>query len=196
MKHAGHIAAVAASLAVASATARAGQAAFDDYNTLEDWSAAVGGIEAITFTDLEPGDFVLDSYAHLGVETFQFDDVVYNPQFGFEDGMGVWGGSVDFSVDMQFESPVTAVAVDQPGDIYPRFFLDGELVLETGGYSNGWSGYEAFVGWTLDTPFDYVEFRSPGGAYIDNIYVPTIVPAPAGLAVFAGLLVTRRRRRT
>ena len=160
------------------------------YLDYQAWSADVGGHEFVDFTEGQDSTPIGDFYADLGLVTFQADDLFAGSVFGDTDGGGAFGGLSDISINITLEEPITAFAVDYPGGIVAWFYRDGELVGESGLYGDD------FTGWTLDTPFDAIQFGSPGAVYIDNIYFPTIVPAPAGLAVFAGLLVTRRRRRT
>ncbi|MHC5016908.1 MAG: PEP-CTERM sorting domain-containing protein [Planctomycetota bacterium] len=155
-----------------------------------EWDAAVGPVTTLDFTGFPNGTFITDQYADLGATFTDGDDSVFvNPSF-VNDGVGLDGNG---NISVAFDTPQLWTAVDYPGFIMIRLFLDQVMVYEGifGDPGQGW-----FVGLVSTDPFDSIVLIDPGPggeAEVDDLHFG--VPAPATLMLFGlAALATRRRR--
>ncbi len=178
-------------------------AAADVIEIFEDqaaWENALAEQESIFFDDLGGGFIIVtDQYADLGVLFTDGNDFI-NPCFSCRDDFGLNGMGTPFLIDINlaFDRPRTAVAIDFPGSARFDLFSEGELIYTSSGHLAP-PGETAFFGLLSDQPFDAVRsFDTAGdGQFIDNLFFGDVIPAPGAMALFglASLARSRRRKR-
>jgi hypothetical protein len=156
------------------------------------WQANAGAHSTITFTELPANTFITDQYAHLGVHFTDGSDTIYNNTNIFLDGYGL-NGAFD-ETTLEFDSPMTAIAVDFPGSVAFNLYSKGRLIYESPVFDDAFS---PFAGLVSTVPFDKALLYDPfGGLRADTLYFGPPIPAPAGLGILAlaGMCVRRRTR--
>jgi MYXO-CTERM domain-containing protein len=163
-----------------------------------DWENAVDDFTFIGFTEYPQGTILADQYADLGIHfTENNPTVLESGNDVFEDGHGIWfDGSSGFdNIWVEFDEPITAIAVDFPGAVQFEFFHNGNSVYLSNPYDDDGGG---FVGFVSEDSFDSARVFDPlGVTAIDNLYFAPPIPAPGALGVvgIAALCFHRRRRR-
>ncbi len=178
---------------------------FEDF---DGWSALAGTSTKLDFSlpsgpwGVVPGTY----YASLGVTLGSGNspdpaDWIFYQDPTATDG---WVGSIlgydptSSPAAISFDHPIDAIALDRYAGSATQlhFYLGGQFL---GTY---WiavppptppTGGNYFFGWVTDFQFDKIAVGS--GSPPDNIYFPTIVPAPAAMAIALGMLVRSRRAR-
>ena len=162
------------------------------------WESALSAQESIFFNELGGGFIIVtDQYADLGVLFTDGNDFI-NDAPTLPDGFALNGMGTPFLIDINlaFDRPRTAVAMDFPGTGQFQLFSEGELI-----YTSTWDiappGETIFLGLLSDQPFDAVRILDPTGslAFIDNVFFGDVIPTPGAMALFAVAALTARRRR-
>jgi hypothetical protein len=165
------------------------------YTVKSAWQNAVGDYSTIDFTGYPNGTWLDEQYADLGVHFTDGSDQFYQNNGFLQDGWGL-NGALDDST-LEFDAPITTIAMDFPGKVRVKLFSNGELIYTSIIMGNMALGN--FRGLVSTEPFDTVMLHD-GGLFIDNIYFDPPIPAPPTLALalfgVATLLGQRRRRRS
>ena len=159
------------------------------------WESALSSQETILFTEV-PGGFLSDQYEKLGVLFTDGDDFI-SACNSCRDSTALDGGFNFIDINLAFDRPRTAVAIDFPG--FAQFqLLSGGKSIYTSSFQIADPGQTLFFGLLSDRPFDAFRIFYPtgSGAFIDNVYFGDVIPAPGAMALFglAALLARRRRR--
>jgi hypothetical protein len=176
-------------------------ASFVEYTDQVAWNTAVPSFTTIQFSEVPLYSSVTDQYAPLGVIFTPGDDWTdFNPALWPSDGFGLRGGFTQsgnvLPIIMEFETPLTSLAIRYPGSTKFLMFSGGIQIGETNSFYgfNPWS----FAGIVSDTPFDkLIISNTTGGANsMDTLYFGGFVPAPGTAVVLAlgGAALGLRRR--
>ncbi len=162
------------------------------------WEGALAEQESIFFNELGGGFIVVtDQYADLGVLFTDGNDFV-SSCFSCRDETALDGAATPILIDINlaFDRPRTAVAMDFPGSASFELFREGELIYTSSGHLAP-PGETVFLGLLSDQPFDAVRIFDPGesGAFIDNLFFGDVIPAPGAMALFGVAAFAGRRRR-
>ena len=163
------------------------------------WEAQVGEWSTLDFTGLPAGeffpeDYYLDDFGVMfggGPRLASESEEVYL-QDGH--GVGVLPDSSGWHMDVFFDTPVHAFAVDFPGEIRFTLFFEGEVIAHLPGPYGGFVGW--FAGLISDQPFDRVRVWDTDAFLVDDLRFGMVVPGPATALVLLpglGLLGGRRR---
>jgi len=163
----------------------------------EKWQNNTDGFTFIGFTEYPQGTILTDQYADLGVTFPEANAAVLESDFLFEDGHGIFRDTPSGfdNIWVEFDEPVTAIAVDFLGLIQFELFTDDKSIHLSNPYSDNGGG---FAGLISEQSFDKARIFDPGGVTaIDNLYFGPPIPAPGVLGGFAiaALCFHRRRRR-
>jgi len=167
-----------------------------EFFDFEQWENAAGDFTFIGFTEYPQGTILTDQYADLGVTFPEANAVVVESDFSFEDGHGIFRDTPSGfdNIWMEFEKPMTGIAVDFPGGIQIELFSEGQSIA----LSSNVDPDSNFFGLLSNETFDKARIFDPGGeTFIDNLYFAPPIPAPGVLGGFAiaALCFHRRRRR-
>jgi hypothetical protein len=172
-----------------------------EYDDLEEWMAAAGEFETISFTEFQSGTVITDQYAYLGVNFTDGLDVLeccdeqsFPNDGSYLDGIG--------PITIEFDDPAIAFGVEFPGHVHAALFYGDEMVADLG-FLGAFAGPGAFGGAVADEPFDRIVLTNPrfGDVAIDDVHFAFAVPGPPTLVLFVGALSMRavqsrgRRRR-
>ncbi len=163
------------------------------------WEAQVGEWSTLDFTGLPAGeffpeDYYLDDFGVMfggGPRLASESEEVYL-QDGH--GVGVLPDSSGWHMDVFFDTPVHAFAVDFPGEIRFTLFFEDEVIAHLPGPYGGFVGW--FAGLISDQPFDRVRVWDTDEFLVDDLRFGMVVPGPATALVLLpglGLLGGRRR---
>ena len=163
------------------------------------WEAQVGEWSTLDFTGLPSEEPIPEDLyaAEFGVTLTNGLIFSYTSESGFLlDGQGFAAsqGSAGSSVDVVFDTPVHAFAVDFPGVIRFTLFFEDEVIAHLPGPYGGFVGW--FAGLISDQPFDRVRVWDTDAFGVDDLRFGMVVPGPATALVLLpglGLLGGRRR---
>jgi hypothetical protein len=165
-----------------------------EYTDKPQWESAAGSFTTIHFTELPDNSLVTGQYAPLGVTFTDGSDYVYHSSSFIIDGAGL-NGAIN-SVSLAFGNPMHSIAIDFPGLVLIRLFVQGQLTYTSSDF--GGSGLGHFAGLISDAPFDAAQIFGPSGnVFIDDLHFGTPIPGPGMLSTIAlaALLAGPRRRR-
>lgn len=169
-------------------------AAVTVYTNKASWQAAAGPYTTITFQELPPTTYIDEQYAHLGVHFTDGSDQVYASNLFPNDGVGL-NGAFD-ETTLEFDAPMTTIAMDFPGIASIKLFANDQLIYTSPLMGGGGVGF--FAGLISTEPFDSVQLYDPFGTgfFADDVHSGPPIPAPGALALLgvSALLGSRRRR--
>ena len=158
------------------------------------WMDNVGPFSAITFTEfgLPKGTWLDEQYSFMGVHFTDGSDQIYQSNSFITDGFGLNGALDDAT--LEFDAPITSIAMDHPGHVKIQLFMDEQLLYTSPTLGGGGTGF--FSGIISTESFNKVHLYDIG-LVIDNIYFGPPIPAPGALTLLAlGFTLRGRRRRT
>lgn len=160
------------------------------------WEEQVGQWDTLDFIDVPPAAIVPpEFYADEFGVTFENGTIIsFMSEFSFPiDGHG-FGTQGSSDIDVVFDTPIRAFAIDHPSILEVTLFAGDEMLYTTGLVGGGPPG--RFTGLISDVPFDRVILSDSDGFLVDDIRFGLAVPAPAaGLLLLPGLALAGRHRR-
>lgn len=161
------------------------------YTNKAAWQTAAAPYSTITFLELPNNTLITEQYASLGVHFTDGSDYTYHSSSFPTDGAGL-NGAFD-STTLVFDSPVTSIALDFPGEAAFKLFFEGSLIYTSPPFGSGGIGF--FGGLISTQPFDMVVMYDPSlDFFADNLYFG-VVPCPFTLSLLGlGIGWPKRRR--
>jgi hypothetical protein len=165
------------------------------YSNKTNWENAAGAYSTIYFNELPANTWIDEQYAYLGVHFTDGSDQIYESDAFVTDGFGL-NGALDDST-LEFDAPLTSIAMDFPGIARIQLFFEGKLMYTSP--ELGLPGIGNFRGLISTEAFDSVKLYDPAfaGFFADNLYFGPPIPAPGVLALLgvATLFNGRHRRK-
>jgi len=118
------------------------------------WQNAAGDFTFIGFTEYPQGTILTDQYADLGIVFPEANAAVIESD-SFEDGQGIFRDTPSGfdNIWVEFDQPITAIAVDFPGLIQFELFSNGNSIYLSNAFNDSAGG---FVGLNSDNMFNRV----------------------------------------